>query len=121
MTFGPYRCAVTDDNTPAIPLDLTGAIVTGQVRKVLPVEGASPPADEFLLDLDILRAPGNGLDAHEFMFGLSAAKTDTLKPGLSLKDPAGKYEYDIQVQYADGTIRPYLYGTLTSFREVTRP
>jgi hypothetical protein len=122
MTFGPYLVTVNKlDVLPKTPIDLTGCIVSGQLRKVLPVTvpplPLPDPNDVYAIAFDIIVVDAlNG----KFSFGLSSAKTDQLYPGLSTKDAKGKYEYDIQIKYLDGTIRPLLYGTLTSYREVTR-
>jgi hypothetical protein len=122
MTLGMYRVSVIDTAT-KLPIDLTGAVVTGQVRKLLPVEGVNPDpnGDAYITDIDIVRAPASGLLAHQYLFGLTSAKTDALKPGLSVKDPLGQYQYDTQVQFVDTSVRPHLYGKLTCYREVTRP
>jgi hypothetical protein len=122
MTYGPYRVSVLDTATKQ-PIDLTGAVVRGQIRKLLPVQGANndPNGDEFIVDFDVVQAPSSGLLVHQYMFSLTPTKTDSLKPGLTLKDPSGQYEYDFQVTFPDGSVRPHMYGKLTSYREVTRP
>jgi hypothetical protein len=122
MTFGPYLVTINQlDVLPKTPIDLTGCIVSGQLRKALPVTATpSPlpdPNDVYAIAFDITIVDAL---AGKFSFGLSSTKTDQLYPGLSVKDVKGKYEYDIQVKYPDSTIRPLLYGTLTSYREVTR-
>lgn len=120
MTYGPYRVTVVDTATQA-PIDLTGAVIKGQIRKLLPVEGPNldPNGDAFIVDFDVTQ--GGALATNQYTFGLSSAKTDLLKPGLTLKDPAGQYDYDFQVTFPDGSVRPHMYGKLTSYREVTRP
>ena len=108
-TFGMVESTLKDEN--GSPINLTGAIIRGQIRK-------SPN--------DLVRANAEfdcvviNEEMGVFQWGLSYAKTTTLTAGVDENDPSSKYYYDIEVEYPNGRIDPLIYGVARVFREVTK-
>lgn len=108
-TFGPLLFAMTDADN--VPIDLTGAVIRGQIRKN--VNDVTPTAT---LVCAITDAP-NG----KYEVSLSAAVTAAIKCGKDLTSVDSKYVWDLELLGSDGvTVIPLYYGTVSVFREITR-
>lgn len=109
-TLGPIRHALADQDD--APIDLTGCIVRGQVRK-------TALATEVIADFVVAMAP----DPTEgwYMFGLPADVTEGIVAGLSANAPESTYAWDSELVLADGvTVIPLYYGAFRLPAEVTR-
>lgn len=106
-TFGPYKVHLA---TATAPVDLTGCVIKGSIRKE--IADVTPVAT---LDIVITDAV-NG----DFTYGLTVAKTVGLAAGATLKDPVGKHFWDMEITWVGGAVDPLFYGDVTVFREITR-
>lgn len=108
-TLGPF--SVTLKNPDASPVDLTGSVIRGQIRKKA-------------LDATVVAELDGVLDANPatgvFTFGLTAGETGVLQAGEALTDAASVYVWDMEWRDAAGRILPLYYGAVSVFREVTR-
>ena len=108
-TFGPVVSTLKDENE--TPINLTGAIIRGQIRK--------SPNDTVRAAVEyecVITDAVNGV----FQWGLSYDKTVTLVAGASENDPQSQYAYDLEIEYSNGRIDPLIYGVAKVFREVTK-
>lgn len=106
-SFGPHNVTMT--NPDGTPVDLTGATVRGKLR--MDYDDATAAAD---LAVTILDAPGG-----EFEFGLDANITAGLSAGRSLGDRAGAHVWDMEIEFAGGSIMPLYWGTAQVMAEAT--
>lgn len=108
-TFGPVRHTLT--NPDGSPVDLTGCVARGQVRR-------TALATEVLAEFVIGYAP----DRTEgwYTFGLTDEQTAALTAGEKLTDAASTYAYDVELEDALGQVWRLLRGTLRVQAEVTR-
>ena len=106
-TFGEIRATMT--NPDSTPVNLTGCIIRGKVRKnALDVD--------VVCDLDVtITQPLLG----KFEYGLSADKTTLIKAGESITDKASKYVWDLELEDSLGRVTALYYGQINVFREVT--
>lgn len=106
-TFGPFWVELTDEA--GAPIDITGCVVKASMRKA--IDDIEPTA-EFAIGYDYL--------AGKFSYMLAKTVTSGLVPGATLKDPVGKYLWDLEITWADTSTSPLMYGDVTVFREITR-
>jgi hypothetical protein len=106
--FGPVTEILT--NPDGSPVNLTDAILRGQIRKS--GNDAALVAD---LAIEITDAP-NGV----FTWGLSNAVTELIPAGESVRDKASSYVWDMELVDSIGRVIPLHYGSVSVFREVTR-
>lgn len=109
-TLGPIRHQLADqaDN----PIDLTGCIVRGQVRK-------TALATEVTANLVITYAPDR-TDGW-YTFGLPASVTENIIAGASANAPESTYVWDSELVLADGvTVIPLYHGVFRLPAEATR-
>lgn len=106
--FGPItETLVNPDDTPVI---LTGCILRGQIRR-------TALAAEVVADLNFeILDPLAGV----IRWGLTAAQTQDIPAGESLRDKESQYVWDRELQDAAGRVIPLSYGPVLVFREVTR-
>lgn len=108
-TLGPFLVTLTNpDNR---PVDLTGAVVQGQVRKNALDVGA--PVASFEIEF-VDRVNG------KFKFGISRTVTVNIPAGEYREDPASQYKWDMELIDSQGRCIPLYYGDFENFREVTR-
>jgi hypothetical protein len=110
-TFGPNRIVINDPITSA-PVDLTGCVLRGQVRR-----SALDAAVAATFDVTMAPDPLEGW----FEFGLTDEATSQLVAGAKIADPNSRYEYDIELEDASGRVLEVLWGPLLVAAEVTRP
>jgi len=92
------------------PVDLTGCICRGQIRR-------TPASTEIAAELSFTVAdPPSGV----VVWGLDNAQTAALEAGDTLRDTASRYAYDMELQDAAGRVIPWRYGPALVHREVTR-
>ena len=89
----------TIDGQAGLPLDLTGATVSAQIR--VSTESTGVPLATFTGDL--------GTDIGTVQLSLTPVQTSTLVPGV----------YDMQVTFADGTVTTFLKGSVSVIPDVT--
>ncbi len=110
-TFGPNRCTLTNPNS--TPVNLTGAIIRGQIRK-----SAADALSTGISAVVTIVTPGSGI----FDWGFAADATATLTADpVSETAPNSLYVYDLELEDSTGRIIPLLYGNVNVFREVTKP
>ena len=93
------------------PVNLTGYQVRGQIRKTAL---ATTVAAEF--QTRIAPDPTEGW----YEFWLSDEQTQAIPCGPSLRDVASQYEYDIELEDADGNVRGTFFGQVVIAAGVTR-
>lgn len=103
-TFPTHRKGDTFDKVTKIVtnLDLSGATVTMKVRKTSPVG----PVIETIISTNAAQMT------------ISGGNTINFVPRV-IDYPAGLYYYDIQITFADTTVKTYLYGTWKIVQDVT--
>lgn len=107
-TFGPNT--VTLKNSQGMPINITGATIRGQIRKTA-TAGVSATVTAALTN-----ASGG-----QFVWSISAAQTAALMADSNSETAsASLYVWDMEIQYADGTIYPLVYGDVQVFREITK-
>ena len=106
-TFGPYTVELA---TSSGPIDLTGCLIKGSIRKQ-----PSDVSPVTTIDINVVE-PLLG----KFTYGLTADKTTAIPAGATLKDPEGKYFWDLEITWVGGSIKALFYGDVTVFREITR-
>ena len=115
-TFGPIRHTLAnppaDANTPSVPVDLTGCVVRGSVRRK-----ALDPTIVALFDIAYATDPTQGW----YTFGLSDEITAAIPCGDKIGDPASLYEWDIEIEDSLGQVFCLFYGAVRIKPEVTRP
>jgi hypothetical protein len=114
-TLGPLRNTLyhkrVNPTDPREPVDLTGAIVRGMVRKtsVDPVVVA-----EFAIT--IAADPADGY----YDFGLSASVTATMRATANMTARESTYYWDTECELPSGRVIPCHYGALRIQAEATR-
>lgn len=107
--FGPVRSTI--HNPDGTPMDLTGCIVRGMVKKK---PSDTVPAATFEASItDAL--------AGKFAFWLPNTVTYTLKAGAKIDSPESAYVWDFEMVDSLGRVLPVFYGDALVQREVTRP
>lgn len=107
--FGPITETLV--NPDGSPVDLTGCICRGQIRRTV---DDPEIAAEFVFQ--IATDPTTGVVS----WGLPNTVTVALAAGATVKDPASQYVYDQEIEDANGRIIPWRYGSALVHREVTR-
>jgi hypothetical protein len=107
-TLGPFNA--TMKNPDGSPVNMTGMELRAQIRRtgLSPAIVATIPAT--------ITNPVLG----QYTFGLSDEATAAIPAGETLKDPASKYVWDMELEDAAGNVMPLYYGDCKVFREVTR-
>lgn len=108
-TLGPLR-VTAKDRTTGTPLDLTGCLVRGQIRKT----AASPTviAQFAITIVDAL--------AGRFDVDMDEATTAAIPAGADMTRPESCYVYDIELRDSLNRVIPLLWGNVNVLREVTR-
>lgn len=108
-TLGPHVVTLTNpDNT---PVNLTGCIIQGQVRKNALDTGA--PVATFVINyIDLLLG--------KFSFEIPHTVTALIPAGEFQKDDESQYQWDMELLDSQNRIIPLYYGNFENFREVTR-
>jgi hypothetical protein len=107
-TLGPFTASVK--NPDGSPVDLTGSIIRGQIRK-------RANDTEVVATLTITIDPGTG---GTYSITMPWSETAALACGDSINASASQYVHDIEWQDASGKVLPLYYGKVLVFREVTR-
>lgn len=107
-TLGPFNASMK--NPDGSPVNMTGMTLRAQIRRtgLSASVVASIPAT--------ITNPALG----QYTFGLSDEATSAIPAGETLKDPASKYVWDMELEDAAGNVMPLYYGDCKVFREVTR-
>lgn len=107
-TLGPFNASMK--NPDGSPVNMTGMTLRAQIRRTglsttvvasIPVTVTNPTLGQYT-------------------FGLSDEATAAIPAGETLKDPASKYVWDMELEDAAGNVMPLYYGDCKVFREVTR-
>lgn len=106
-TFGPYQIQLL--NPDGSPVNLTGAVVGGQIRK-LPTDVT--PIAEFEISYGVL---ADGF----FSFGLADEITATIPAGETLDSDESIYLWALNLKDSLGRILPLFYGNAYIFRQVS--
>jgi len=107
-TLGPIRHELT--NPDEAPVDLTGCVVRGQVRR-------KALATSVVAQFDV-SIPDPLAGAYEF--GLTDEVTATIPCGDTIADAASLYEWDMELEDALGRVQCTFYGAFRVKAEVTR-
>lgn len=108
-TLGPFLVTLTNpDNS---PVDLTGGVIQGHVRKNALDTGA-PVAVFTIVYINRL----NG----QFSFGIPREITVDIPAGEYKSDDASQYKWDMEFIDSLDRCIPLYYGNFENFREVTR-
>jgi hypothetical protein len=108
-TLGPNSTTLKDGAGAAI--DITGALLRGQIRKTPDAVAVSAAAT-----CAIVSGPG-GI----FTWKFEAVDTTALTCSVTDENQAESlYVWDLEIEYTDGRIQPLLYGDVRVFREVTK-
>lgn len=114
-TLGPYRNQLyhkrEQPSDPLEPLDLTDAIIRGQVRKT-----ATDDAVVAEFQITIAADPTQGY----YDFGISAAVTAAIPAGVSMAAKDSVYYWDTECELPSGRVLPLHYGALRIQAEATR-
>lgn len=108
-TLGPFIVTLTNPN--GTPVDLTGATISGQVRKNATDTG-SPIATFDIVYINRV--------AGQFSFGMAKSATTLIPAGEYQKDDASQYKWDMELVDSLTRCIPLYYGNFENFREVTR-
>jgi hypothetical protein len=94
------------------PIDITTALIIGQVRKT---------ASNKTIEAEFVVEPTNLL-LGQFAITLSAVATSKLKcnPSNSAQRIPTQFAYDVEIHYTDGTVNRILSGVFNVSPEVTR-
>jgi hypothetical protein len=103
--------SVVATNPDGSPIDLTGATITAQIRK-LP-SSATPECSATI----VLTNPTAGTFTFEFV---AADNADLTASDTSETSEASTYVWDLEVLDAAGKVTPLLYGNVYVWREVTK-
>lgn len=104
-TFGPISVTMTDNATPAQPINLTDCSIRGNIRK-------TALAEEIIVPFSIeITNPTHG----QWTFSLADDVTNTINCGLSPTDAASQYFYNLEIEWANGTVMPLYYGHVTVY------
>jgi hypothetical protein len=107
-TLGPFTAQMVNPDNSSV--NLTGCELRAQIRKK-----ALDPTVVTPITVSITE-PISG----QYVLGLSAELTAAIIAGESIKDPASKYVWDMELVDSTGQVLPIYYGDVTVFREVTR-
>lgn len=107
-SFGPYQ--VTVKNPDDTPVDLTGQIIEGQIRR-----NALDATAAATFTVSVVDAA-----AGEFSFELTSADTAALVAGETLDSVASRYVWDMDMRDPGNRVVPLFYGECKVFREVSR-
>lgn len=107
-TLGPFVCSMS--NPDGTPVDLTGVLITGQIRK-------TPASPQVAAQLEVrVTNPVAG----QYEFGLSAITSAALTAGADISRPESAYVWDLELHDTLGRVIPLYYGEARVHREVTR-
>lgn len=107
-TFGPVTGTLTGAG--ATPVDLTGCVIRGQVRRTAASTGVAAPL------LVTLTSPASGVFTYEIL----AADTALLTAGDDENAADSQYVWDMEMVDTSGRIIPLTWGKVSVFREVTK-
>lgn len=105
-TLGPFECTLQDSAENPIPL--TGAIVRAKIRK----EYATVTA--YAVTCTVTDAA-----AGEFTFTMTPTETRAIPYLGDIQDPDNWYLWDLEIEWADGSVDPIFYGSVKIADEVT--
>jgi hypothetical protein len=108
-TFPEITATMT--NPDLSPVNLTGCLIRGQIRKV-----AASSTITLVLSFTIT----NALTGQYKFDAIPAATTALLPAGETLTEAASRYVWDCELVDSLGAVTPLYYGTAYIFREVTR-
>ena len=109
-TLGPVLCRLTNPNATA--MNLTGAVIRGQIRKTASSAGSTGATAVCTITNAL-----NGEFTYEFT---AAATTALVADDNSEEAPASIYVWDMELEDSTGRITPLVYGKVNVFREVTK-
>lgn len=122
-TFGPYKFKMQQPKSGAVPLsdgtyaptdldpiDLTGAVIRGQIRRT--------PADTAIV-ADVLVVITDAA-AGEYEISLTDEVTAGIVAGVDLSKRESQYVWDLELEDTLGRVLPLYWGAVKVFREVTR-
>lgn len=112
--FLPYPVAIKGNS---IPVDLTGCQIRAQLRKTA-LSSTLTVAFHTEIVESTVADPVNY--PYKLRFWLTAAETAIIVCGERITDSSSRYVWDLEIEWADGTIDPLFYGDVLVFREVTR-
>jgi len=107
-TLGPFIVTLTNPN--GTPVNLTGCVITGQVRKNA-LDIGNPVANFLIVYVDRL--------AGQYSFEIPASETALIDAGEYQKDEKSRYEWDMQLKDSIDRVLPLYYGTFENYRGVT--
>jgi len=107
-TFGPVQATMVNPN--ATPVNLTGATIRGQIRKLA--------LDTVIVETFnvVITNPTAG----QYTFGLTDEETALIPAGELLDVPDSLYVWDMELEDAGGSVQPLYWGEVKVWREVTR-
>ena len=109
-TFGPVASVLTNPDTS--PVNLTGCVFRGQVRKTASDALSTGCAITFTI---------TNASAGQFTWEITDEVTTTLTAdATSESGPNSQYVWDMEMQDASGRVIPLAYGKAQVFREVTK-
>lgn len=107
-TLGPFIVTLTNPDTS--PVNLTGSIIRGQVRKN--ALDTVKVADFTVVIISAI--------AGQFSFEIPHSVTSAIPAGEFQMDPNSIYQWDLELEDSTGRITPLYFGEYLNFREVTR-
>jgi len=108
-TFGPKFCTILKSD--GSPENITGCTFIAEIRKTADATVVAASAT-----FAITNAAGG-----EFNFTFSATATQAIAADpVGETEPDSQYVWDLEMHYADGRVRPLLYGDVAVFREVSK-
>ncbi len=108
-SYGPYEFQLK--NPDGTPIDLTGVVLRGHLRKTAQTSDLVTP-----FDVEIIGPPTEG----RFLLSLTWQVTAELPCGAKLTDKESQYQWDFEMMDSIGRVLPLYFGDVKVFREVTR-
>lgn len=108
-TFGPKFCTILKSD--GSPENITGCTFIAEIRKTADATVVAASAT-----FAITNAAGGEFN---FTFSATATQAITADP-VGETEPDSQYVWDLEMHYADGRVRPLLYGDVAVFREVSK-
>lgn len=106
-TFGPYTLTMRNPDT--TPVDLTGMLFRGKIRK------DSKSTVSYPITFTVLDAV-NGV----VQMSISDEDTTSIPAGPNLSHADSKYVWDAEMEDSLGSVLPLYYGKVSVFREITK-
>lgn len=107
-SLGPFTAKMR--NADGTPVDLTGSLIRGTVRRTQADADALASIETAISD------PTGGV----YMFGLSSRITAGLPAGVNIQDPNAKLVWDLELVDSQGRVTPLYYGPFFNVLGVTR-